>query len=76
MPVQPPIPDPSRIELRLLAVAEMLDRAVAEVRQAMTEVKDGVADIEVRVTDIESGISKQQDAVVDHPQDPGRTNAD
>lgn len=37
MSVPPPLVDPSHIETRLLIVAEMLDRAVAEVRRAMAE---------------------------------------
>jgi hypothetical protein len=47
MPTPPPIPDPTHIETRLLIVAEMLDRAVAEVRRAMAEIKatpDGLPD--------------------------------
>lgn len=44
MPVQSvPHGDPSQIETRLLVVAEMLDRAVAEVRRAMDEIKSGPA---------------------------------
>jgi hypothetical protein len=39
MPVPPPIPDPSHIEMRLLVVAEMLEKAVAEVRRAMADVQ-------------------------------------
>lgn len=39
MPLPPPLPDPNHIEARLLIVAEMLDRAVAEVRRAMAEVR-------------------------------------
>lgn len=39
MPVPPPLHDPQQIETRLLVVAEMLDRAVAEVRRAMDEIK-------------------------------------
>jgi len=42
MPVPPPLTDPSHIETRLLIVAEMLERAVAEVRRAMAEVKGGI----------------------------------
>jgi len=41
MPVPPPLPDPAHIELRLLVVAEMLEKAVAEVRRAMAEIKSG-----------------------------------
>jgi signal transduction histidine kinase len=41
MPVPPPIPDPTHIETRLLLVAEMLDRAVAEVRRTMDQLKAG-----------------------------------
>ncbi len=33
--------DPAQIETRLLVVAEMLDRAVAEVRRTMAEIKSG-----------------------------------
>ena len=33
--------DPAQIETRLLVVAEMLDRAVAEVRKTMAEIKGG-----------------------------------
>jgi hypothetical protein len=39
MPVPPPMHDPVHIETRLLVVAEMLERAVAEVRRAMDEIK-------------------------------------
>lgn len=39
MPVPPPLPDPGHIETRLLVVAEMLEKAVAEVRRAMDEVR-------------------------------------
>ncbi len=39
MPVPPPLHDPVQIETRLLVVAEMLERAVAEVRRAMDEIK-------------------------------------
>lgn len=42
MPVPPPLSDPTHIEARLLVVAEMLDRAVAEVRRAMAEVRGDV----------------------------------
>lgn len=35
----PPPPDPSQIETRLIVVAEMLDRAVAEVERALALVK-------------------------------------
>jgi hypothetical protein len=38
MPV-PPLPDSNHIETRLLVVAEMLEKAVAEVRRAMDEVR-------------------------------------
>ena len=41
MPVPPPLHDPSHVEARLLIVAEMLDRAVEEVRRAMAEIKSG-----------------------------------
>lgn len=39
----PPKPDPSHIETRLLIVAEMLERAVTEVRRAMDEIKSDTA---------------------------------
>lgn len=39
MPTPPPMPDPTHLETRLLIVAEMLDRAVAEVRRAMAEIR-------------------------------------
>lgn len=39
MPLPPPLHDPVQIETRLLVVAEMLERAVAEVRRAMDEIK-------------------------------------
>ncbi len=39
MPVPPPLHDPVQIETRLLVVAEMLERAVAEVRRTMDEIK-------------------------------------
>lgn len=41
MPAPPSLPDPSQIETRLLIVAEMLERAVAEVRRTMAEIKGG-----------------------------------
>lgn len=44
MPTPPPIPDPTHIETRLLIVAEMLDRAVAEVRRAMAEIRSDPPD--------------------------------
>lgn len=46
MPTLPPLPDPSHIETRLLVVAEMLEKAVAEVRRTMAEIKgeiDGIS---------------------------------
>lgn len=36
-----PNPDTSHIETRLLVVAEMLERAVAEVHRAMTDIRSG-----------------------------------
>ncbi len=39
MPLPPPLPDPAHIETRLIVVAEMLEKAVAEVRRAMKEVR-------------------------------------
>lgn len=39
MPVPPPLHDPAHLETRLLVVAEMLERAVAEVRRAMDEIR-------------------------------------
>lgn len=39
MPTPPPLPDPIHIETRLLIVAEMLERAVDEVRRAMEDLK-------------------------------------
>jgi hypothetical protein len=39
MPTPPPLPDPSHIETRLLVVAEMLEKAVREVRRTMAEIK-------------------------------------
>lgn len=36
-----PIPDTAQIETRLLVVAEMLERAVAEVQRAVAEIKSG-----------------------------------
>ena len=44
MPTPPPLPDPTHIETRLLVVAEMLDRAVAEVRRAMAEIQASTGD--------------------------------
>lgn len=40
MPVPPPLHDPAHLEARLLAIAEALDAAVAEVHQAMEEIKN------------------------------------
>lgn len=37
-------PEPSGIEERLMVVAEMLERAVAEVRRAMAEVQGNVTE--------------------------------
>lgn len=42
MALPPPLPDPAHIETRLLVVAEMLERAVAEVRRTMAEVKGDI----------------------------------
>jgi hypothetical protein len=39
MPVPPPLKDPNHIETRLLVVAEMLEKAVAEVRRTMAEIR-------------------------------------
>lgn len=39
MPLPPPLPDPAHLETRLMVVAEMLDRAVEEVRRAMADLK-------------------------------------
>lgn len=42
-PKPAPAPEPGgHIETRLLVVAEMLEKAVAEVRRAMDEIKSGV----------------------------------
>jgi signal transduction histidine kinase len=75
----PPFPDPTQIETRLLVVAEMLDKAVAEVRRTMSEIKVGISDMEGRMTDIEGGIAEQREAsaaaasaAADEP--PGSTN--
>lgn len=38
-----PNPDTAHIETRLLVVAEMLERAVAEVHRAMSEIRAGSA---------------------------------
>lgn len=39
MPVPPPMHDPAHLETRLLVVAEMLEKAVAEVHKAMDEIR-------------------------------------
>jgi hypothetical protein len=39
MPVPPLLHDPQHIETRLLVVAEMLERAVAEVNRVVDEIK-------------------------------------
>lgn len=39
MPVPPPFRDPTHIEARLLVVADMLERAVAEVHRAMDDIR-------------------------------------
>jgi hypothetical protein len=39
MPLPPPLPDPTHIETRLLVVAEMLEKAVAEVVNVMAEIR-------------------------------------
>lgn len=39
MPVPAPMRDPSHVETRLLILAEMLERAVAEVRRISAEIK-------------------------------------
>lgn len=44
MPLPPPLPDPTNIEVRLEVVAAMLERAVEEVRRAMAEMKGGLRD--------------------------------
>lgn len=44
MPVPPPFRDPSHIETRLLVVAAMLEKAVAEVHRAMDEIRPLVDD--------------------------------
>jgi hypothetical protein len=83
MPVSPSAPDPTMIETRLLVVAEMLDKAVAEVRRTMTEIKDGISDVEGRMTAIEGGLAEQREAsaaavsAAAPPADdpPGSTNA-
>lgn len=41
MPVPPPMHDPSHVETRLLVLAELLERAVQEVRRAMADIKSG-----------------------------------
>lgn len=43
MSLPPPLPDPARIETRLLVVAEMLKRAEAEVRRTMVEIEGSTA---------------------------------
>lgn len=40
MGLPPPLSDPAHIETRLLVVAEMLEKAVAEVRRTMVEVRE------------------------------------
>lgn len=37
--IPPPLQDPAQIETRLLVVAEMLEKAVAEVRRTMAEIR-------------------------------------
>ena len=39
MAVPPPLPDPTHIEMRLLIVTEMLDKAIVELRRVTEEVK-------------------------------------
>lgn len=39
MPVPPPFRDPTHIETRLLVVAAMLEKAVAEVHRAMEDIR-------------------------------------
>jgi hypothetical protein len=51
MPAPPPFPDPSLLETRLLVVAEMLEKAVAEVRRTMAEIKG----------DIDAGLPAESD---------------
>jgi hypothetical protein len=41
MPVPPPMHDPSHVETRLLVLAELLERAVQEVRRAMVDIRSG-----------------------------------
>jgi len=47
MPVPPPMHDPSHVETRLLVLAELLERAVQEVRRAMADIKAGPDGIDV-----------------------------
>ncbi len=44
MAVPPPLHDPTHIETRLLIVAEMLEKAVAEVRRAVAVVRNDPID--------------------------------
>lgn len=41
MPVPAPMHDPSHVETRLMVLAELLERAVQEVRRAMADIKAG-----------------------------------
>jgi len=52
--------DPTHVETRLLVVAEMLDRAVAEVRKAMDEIKTGPAARRHPVVPEENGDATQR----------------
>lgn len=51
MPVPPPMRDPSHVETRLLVLAELLERAVQEVRRAMADIKAGPDGIGATVPD-------------------------
>lgn len=44
MSLPPPLPDPAHIEMRLMVVAAMLDKAVAEVHRTLAEIKGEMAD--------------------------------
>ncbi len=43
MSVPPPLHDPAHLETRLLLLAELLERAVAEVRRTAAEIRPTVA---------------------------------
>lgn len=69
----PPSQDPS-IETRLLVVAEMLERAVAEVRRAMVDVRSDIRTDDKRQTAVTAqGLTPPAVAGNPNPDDDARS---